>query len=457
MVVLSSCNTLDCIDMKRLFFLIFLSIASMALVNAQTRVMVMDIKAEIDPPMKRYVELAIEHAEETNADIVIIEMDTYGGVLTDAKEIVDILMRFRKPLWVFINADAASAGALISIACDSIYMSPGASIGAASVVDGSGQKLPDKYQSYMRSIMRSTAEENKRDPRIAEAMVDEDVSLDSIKPHGKILTFSTSEAIKYGYCEGKVNSVDEILKRNGVESYTKDHFELGAVDSIIAFFLNPYISGLLIMMIMAGIYFEIQAPGLGLAGLLAVIALVLYLVPYFLSGLAEYWEVLAFMIGIGLIAVEIFIIPGFGVTGISGIIIVIMSLVLIMLNNDAFNFDFVAGNDILIAMTVSAGGVIGSILLLFIGGTKIQNTKAFDRVALTDTMDRSKGYTSSFLKESMQGKRGVAHTVLRPGGKVSIDGVVYDAYTSGEYVEPGTQIEVIGEETTSLRVKTIVP
>jgi membrane-bound serine protease (ClpP class) len=429
----------------------------MALVNAQTRVMVMDIKAEIDPPMKRYVELAIEHAEETNADIVVIEMDTYGGVLTDAKEIVDILMRFRKPLWVFINADAASAGALISIACDSIYMSPGASIGAASVVDGSGQKLPDKYQSYMRSIMRSTAEENKRDPRIAEAMVDEDVSLDSIKPHGKILTFSTSEAIKYGYCEGKVNSVDEILKRNGVESYTKDRFELGAVDSIIAFFLNPYISGLLIMMIMAGIYFEIQAPGLGLAGLLAVIALVLYLVPYFLSGLAEYWEVLAFMIGIGLIAVEIFIIPGFGVTGISGIIIVIMSLVLIMLNNDAFNFDFVAGNDILIAMTVSAGGVIGSILLLFIGGTKIQNTKAFDRVALTDTMDRSKGYTSSFLKESMQGKRGVAHTVLRPGGKVNIDGVVYDAYTSGEYVEPGTQIEVVGEETTSLRVKTIVP
>jgi membrane-bound serine protease (ClpP class) len=442
--------------MNRVLLLIFLSLVAVSFSRGQqTQVMVMDIKAEIDPPMRRYVELAIEHAEDIEADVVIIEMDTYGGVLTDAKEIVDILMKFKKPLWVFINADAASAGALISIACDSIYMSPGASIGAASVVDGSGQKLPDKYQSYMRSIMRSTAEENHRDPRIAEAMVDEDVPLDSIKPAGKILTFSTSEAIKHNYCEGKVNSIDEILRKNKIESYTIEHYELSAVDSIIAFFMNPVISGLLIMMIMAGIYFEIQAPGLGLAGLLAVIALVLYLVPYFLSGLAEYWEVLALIGGIALIGVEILILPGFGVAGISGIVIVISSLVLIMLNNDAFNFDFVGGNDILIALTVSAGGVIGGILLLFIGGSKLQDTKAFDRVALTDTMDKSKGYTSSFLKESMTGKRGVAHTVLRPGGKVNIDGVIYDAYTGGEFVEPGIEIVVIGDETTSLRVKPI--
>jgi membrane-bound serine protease (ClpP class) len=133
-----------------------------------------------------------------------------------------------------------------------------------------------------------------------------------------------------------------------------------------------------------------------------------------------------------------------------------MSLVLIMLNNDAFNFDLVEGNDILVAMTVSAGGVIGGILLLFVGGTKIQDTKAFDRVALTNTMDKSQGYTSSFLKESMSGKRGVAHTVLKPGGKVSIDGVIYDAYTSGEYLESGTEIVVVGDETTSLRVRQYV-
>ena len=171
-----------------ILFFIWLSLTAFA---QKKTVMVMEIKSEIDPRVTRYVDLALKHAEETKADIVIIEMDTYGGVLTDAKDIVDKIMSLKKPVWVFINADAASAGALISIACDSIYMAPGASIGAATVVDGSGQKAPDKYQSYMRSIMRSTAEENKRNPTIAEGMVDEDVVLDSVKRVGQVITFST--------------------------------------------------------------------------------------------------------------------------------------------------------------------------------------------------------------------------------------------------------------------------
>src|SRR5882762_4615094 len=180
------------------------------------KVMVMEIKDEIDPRMNRYVELALAHAVEIKADYVIVEMDTYGGTLTDAKEIVQKIIDFKKPIWAFINSDAASAGALISIACDSIYMSPGASIGAATVVEGDGKAAPDKYQSYMRSIMRSTAEENHRDPRIAEGMVDERVVVDSIKQAGKVITFTTNEAIKYHYCEAKVNSIEEILKRNKI-------------------------------------------------------------------------------------------------------------------------------------------------------------------------------------------------------------------------------------------------
>src|SRR5688572_8547674 len=149
--------------------------------DTKQKVMVMEIKAEIDPRMTRYVMLALDHARSIEADIVIVEMDSYGGVLTDAKEITQMIMDYKKPIWVFINSDAASAGALISIACDSIYMSPGASIGAATVVNGTdGSEAPDKYQSYMRSIMRSTAEENGRDPRVAEAMVDERTVIDSV-------------------------------------------------------------------------------------------------------------------------------------------------------------------------------------------------------------------------------------------------------------------------------------
>jgi membrane-bound serine protease (ClpP class) len=436
---------------KPLAILLLLFLPS--LVFSQTKVMVMEIKAEIDPRMTRYVDLALHHAEEISAEVVIIEMDTYGGVLTDAKDIVDRIMAFKKPVWVFINSDAASAGALISIACDSIYMSPAASIGAATVVDGTGERAPDKYQSYMRSIMRSTAEENHRNPTIAEGMVDEQVELDSVKKIGQVITFSTSEAIRHGYCEGKVESIEEILKKNGLDNFEIDRFQLSSTDTIIAFFLNPFISGLLILAIIGGIYFEMQTPGMGFAGLAALVALILYLVPYYLNGLAENWEIIAFFAGIALIGLEVFVIPGFGVAGFAGITVTVGSLVLIMLNNDAFDFEFVRMDDILVSLAAAMGGMLGGVVLLFVGGARIVNTKFYKRIALTETQEKSKGYTSNFNKVSMVTKKGIAHTVLRPSGKIVIEGQLYDAFTRGEYVEKGQPVEVINETGSSLQVK----
>lgn len=413
----------------------------------------MEIKSEIDPRMTRYVDLALTHAGKINADLVVIEMDTYGGVLTNAKEIVDKIMQFKKPVYVFINSDAASAGALISIACDSIYMSPGASIGAATVVDGSGQKAPDKYQSYMRSIMRSTAEENKRDPLIAEGMVDEDVEIKGIKEAGKILTFSTSEALANGYCEAKVSSIEEVLKRSNLSNASVEKFQLGASEKIISLVLNPFISGILILIIIAGIYFEMQAPGLGFAGLAALVALILYLVPYYLNGLAENWEIIAFFIGIVLIAFEIFVIPGFGIAGISGIIITVFSLVLIMVNNDSFDFEFVKLNDLLIALAAAMGGLLGGGVLLFVFGANLSKTRFYSKVALTDTQERTKGYVATDVQPGLVGKIGEAYTVLRPSGKVMLEGKVYDAYTRGDFIEKGQHVEVISDEGSTLKVK----
>lgn len=419
----------------------------------EKKVMVMEIRQEIDPRMTRYVNLALQHAENIEADAIIIDMDTYGGVLTDAKDIVDQLMAVKKPLWVFINSDAASAGALISIACDSIYMAPGASIGAATVVDGSGGRAADKYQSYMRSIMRATAEENHRDPRIAEGMVDEAVELDSIKKSNQVITFSTSEAIRHGYCEAKVNSIDEILRLNHLEGASIERFQLSTAERVISFFLNPFISGILILVILGGIYFEMQTPGVGFAGAAALVALVLYLVPYYLNGLADNWEIIAFFVGLVLIALEIFVLPGFGVAGIAGILLTIMALVLIMINNDAFDFEFVRMNDIMLAMVAAIGGLLGGAVLFFAAGARLVDTKFFRRVALTDTQQSTAGYTSGVSDPSLTGRRGVAYTVLRPSGKVQIDDVVYDASTRGEYVDAGKPVEVINQSGSSLQVK----
>lgn len=437
---------------KSLLTLISLLLA-IGLSAQQKKVFVMEIKSEIDPRVTRYVDLALKEATLIKADIVLVEMDTYGGVFTHAKEIVDKIMDFDRPVWVYINSDAASAGALISIACDSIYMSPGATIGAATVVDGSGQKAPDKYQSYMRSIMRATAEENGRNPQIAEGMVDEDLEIKGIKPAGKIITFSTSEALQHGYCEAKVNSIEEILQRNSMKDYEIIRFRLGITERIISLVLNPFISGILILIIIAGIYFEMQSPGLGFAGLAALVALVLYLVPYYLNGLAENWEIIAFFIGVVLVALEIFVIPGFGVAGISGIVLMITSLVLIMINNDAFNFEFVSMKDVLYALAAAMGGISGGTVLLFVMGANLSNTRLYKKVALTDTQDSRQGYVSNPQTESLKGKTGYAHTVLRPSGKIIIDGKLYDAYTRGDFIEKGQLIEVINDEGPALKVK----
>lgn len=418
-------------------------------------VFLLKLDSDIDPRTNRYTKLALEEAKNLEADYVIIEMDTYGGALNDADDIRTRVLEFENPIYVYINKDAASAGALISIACDSIYMTKGASIGAATVVTQDGAAAPDKYQSYMRSIMRSTAEANGRDPKIAEAMVDQDVEVDSISTEGKVITFSTSEAIKHGFCEAQVNGIEEIMNRSGVDNYDTFEYELTASDKIIDIFINPFVSGILILIILGGIYFELQTPGVGFPIIASIIALILYFTPYYLNGLAENWEIIIFFLGVVLLALEIFVIPGFGVAGVSGITMMVTSLILVMLNNDYFDFSFVPTGDLTTAVLVTFLGLIGSFILMFIGGVRLTESGLFKKIALETTLDKSSGYTSNFKKDSLMNKTGVAYTILRPSGKVEIENEIYDAYTRGSYIEKGAKIEVIGEEGTSLKVKEI--
>lgn len=418
------------------------------------RVFLMEIRGDIDPRMNRYVDLALTQATEQSADLIIIEMDTYGGAVTDANDIRTRILEYEKPVWVYIDNDAASAGALISIACDSIYMVPGANIGAATVVNGTdGMAAPDKYQSYMRGIMRSTAEKNGRDPLIAEGMVDDRVEIEGVTEAGKVITFTTSEAIANGYCEAEVASVQDILEKNEIVDYELIEYELPASEKVIAFFLNPVVSGLLILVITAGIFFELQTPGVGFPLAAAGVALVLYLVPYYLNGLAANWEIAVFFVGLILIALEIFVIPGFGVAGIAGIVCVVGSLIFMMLGNDIFDFEYVPAGEITKAATAVGAGVFGSMLLLIILGYRFTESKMFQRVALVATQKKDEGYIATFYKEDLVGKEGVAVTILRPSGRIEIDDEIYDAYTRGEYVEQGTKVLVVSQQGTSLQVR----
>ncbi len=332
-------------------FLVFFAGETNKSEKSKFLVFTFNIKEQIAMPVWRITQKSFEEAHKLGADLIILHLNTYGGLVDIADSIRTKILNSDIPVYVFIDDNAASAGALISIACDSIYMRPGGKFGAATVVNQTGEVVPDKYQSYMRATMRATAEAHgkdtlisrgdtiiswRRNPQIAEAMVDPVISIPGVTDSGKVLTFTAEEAIKNGYCEGLAKNIPEILQKAGIKDYELAEFNPTTMDNIIGFLLNPIVHGLLIMLIIGGIYFELQTPGIGFPLGVAVLGAILYFAPLYLEGLAQNWEIIVFILGIVLLLVEIFAIPGFGVTGIAGTILIVIGLTLAMVDNIVF-------------------------------------------------------------------------------------------------------------------------
>ncbi len=424
------------------------------------RVYTFDIAENIAPPAWRLTQKAFEEAESLKVDLIIIRMNTYGGMLNAADSIRTKILNNRIPVWVFIDNNAASAGALICIACDSIYMRPGASIGAATVVDQAGEVVPDKYQSFMRSMMRATAETHgrdtivsgndtiirwHRDPKIAEAMVDPSIYVEGISDTGKVLTFTTEEAERHGFCEGQAENIEEVLEQAHVESYEIVKYEATTLDKIIGLLLNPIVSGILIMILVGGIYFELQSPGIGFPIAAAALAAILYFAPHYLEGLAQNWELVIFILGLTLIAVEIFAIPGFGVAGISGILLVITALTMAMVDNIVFDWEWnIAFAEVVKKFVIVVTSMFLSLILSLYLGKQLFTSKVFAGLALDRELDTDEGFLGVESQPGeLVGKTGIAESVLRPSGKVFIDGEIYDAVSEYGYINKDEKIRVL--------------
>lgn len=428
-----------------------------------------DILQEIDPPAWRQTQKAFEFAKKSKADVIIIHMNTYGGLVDVADSIRTKIINCTIPVYVFIDNNAASAGALISIACDKIFMKKGANIGAATVVTSDGKAAPDKYQAYMRATMRSTAESHGkitviengdtitkwfRDPKFAEAMVDESIYIQGIIDTGKVITFTTNEAIKYGYCEGEAESIDEALKLAGISNYRIEKYEATITEKIIDFLINPVIHGLLIMLIIGGIYFELQTPGIGFPLVAAIFGAVLYFAPLYLEGLAENWEILIFVAGVILLLIEIFAIPGFGVTGILGIIGIVVGLALSMVDNIVFSFDGQGIPAFFKSLSVVIISATSSFFFSIYLSKKLLASTRFGELSLKTVQNISDGYIGVEMQPSfLIGKQGIAATILRPSGKVEIDNETYDAVALIGYIDKNENIEVVKYETGQLYVR----
>lgn len=439
---------------------LFLLPGTVTATGRECKVYTFPINGDIMPAQQRLVSKCLTEAREQNADLVVIRMNTYGGLVNVADSIRTMILNYPTPIWVYIDNQAASAGALIALAADRIYMHPGGSIGAASVVDQNGQPMPDKFQSFMRATMRATAESHGqvieriengdtirrwwRDPQTAEAMVGRTVA-DSTTVN--VLTFTSSEAVKNHFSEGTASSLKETLAQGGVETYTLTEYRPTTLDRLLAWLMNPVVQGIFVMMIVGGIYFELQSPGIGFALVVAILGAVLYFAPLYLEGVAQNWELILFIIGLGLLAVEIFVLPGFGIAGVAGIVAVILGLSFAAIDNDLLRHlptgEITVGwilQPILVVIIAATAALIGGLLLSkrFLTGT----TPLQRKVVLTAEMAPEQGYVSHpQVASELIGKTAEVAAVLRPSGRVIIDGIYYDAIAEeGQFIPRGKQV-----------------
>ncbi len=445
---------------RNYFLLIFIFCIHFSFGFTQTttkKVFKFNIKEEIAPPILRTTKLAFKQAEDKKADLILIEMDTYGGHVDAADEIRTIILGSKIPVWVFIENNAASAGSFISIACDSIYMKPGATIGASTVVDQTGQKLGEKYQSFMRSRMRSTAEQNGRNPDIAEAMVEWTKPIPGFEDSGKVVSLTVNEAIKYDFCDGEYNSVDELLKEEGYENYELTEYKETTISAIIRFFLRPGISGLLISIIILAIFAEIKTPGLGISSIIALAAAALYFIPHYLDGLAAYWEIALFLVGLILVLLEIFYFPGFGVAGVSGATFIFISLVFAMVRAvPSPNWiDLPNTDDLLGALVIVLLSTIAPFGLVLLFGKKLLHSKTFHRVEVAAVESSKDGYTSHHISNDVVGQIAVVTGILKPIGNVRLGEEIYEAKTHFGMIDKGAKVKIVAIENFTLIVEKV--
>lgn len=410
---------------------------------------VVPIETEIDMASFRHFRQACRQATDAHADIMVVKLNTYGGELAAADSIRTILLRQAVPTVAFVDVNAASAGALIALACDSVFMAPGASMGAATVVNGAGEAMPQKYQSYMQAIMRATAEHHGRDadgqprrnPDVAERMVSPT----------EALSFTPLQAVEAGFAEGQATDIPGMLAELGMPRCHIEYYQSSLSDDILGFLANSAVRAVLVMLILGGLYMEMRTAGIGFAGAVSVVAAVLYFLPMLVVGTVPAWVLISFIAGVVLVALEVFVIPGFGVTGICGILAVVVSLA-----GGAAAGDSISGIDITgignALITIGIGAALAIALILYL--TSRHGPAFFRRHSeLMKELKVSDGFIGVDMAPSrLVGITAKTVTDMRPAGKIKAEGKIYDAVSTGEFIPAHRTVMILKYENAQLYV-----
>ncbi len=397
----------------------------------------------VDLGIGPFLERVLDAARADHAVAVIIEIDTPGGRVDAAVEIKDLLLKSDLTTVAFINKQAISAGALIAYAHDYIIWSTGATMGAATPIQmGAGDEaepVEEKMTSYMRGIMRGTAEAKGRDPLVAEAMVDAETELPEYAPKGRLLTATDKEAEALGLLDGRAENFDEVLGLMGLESARVVRPTLNWAEKTARFLTHPVVSSALMTIGMLGILIEFYTPGFGFAGILGALSLFLFFAGHLAVNLAGLEELLLFGIGAVLIILEILVIPGMGLAGIVGAIFIALSLILALVGLDlkiAWDAGLVADAFIKFALAVVGAAVGFALAIRF-----LPSVGPVRRLVLSDIIRPDEAHAAD--RNTLPGQEGVAITDLHPGGKARVGSRKLDVVASNEYIEKGQPIRVV--------------
>jgi len=399
-----------------------------------------------------FIERSLAEAAAAGAAFVILDMDTPGGRVDAAQRIADALRDTSLPVYTYVNRRAFSAGALIALATDGIYMRPGSVMGAATPVDGTGQKAPEKIVSAMRSEMRSLAEERGLDPRIAAAMVDEDIEVEGLVEAGKLLTLTTDDAVAIGYAE-EIESLDALLAVLGASSATVVTAEANWAERIVRFFSNPIVAPFLLTLGFLGLITEIKTPSFGMAGAAGLLSLALFFGSHLIVGLAGLEDVLIFGVGLVLIGVEVFLIPGFGIFGILGAIGVLAGLYMSLLGSLPTAPDFTRAGMVLSTTVVLIAVTAWAMIRSLPRSSRLAKSGIF----LLQRTERATGYESSHPRSELVGRVGTAVTDLRPSGTGLFGEERIDVVSEQSWITEGTPIRIISAEGYRHVVRTAKP
>jgi membrane-bound serine protease (ClpP class) len=405
------------------------------------RVYVAEITREIDLELTPYINRVLSQAQDGGAAAVVLHVNTFGGRVDVATEIKDAILNSPVPVVAFVDKRAISAGALITLSASKIAMTPGGTIGAATPVYGSGAKATEKVVSFMRSEMRSTAERNHRDPAIAEAMVDENLTLadSGLKKRGQLLTMTTLEAQHAGYCDVVAPTMSEALDKLGFTNAEIVRTDLSWSESLVGILTSPVMNGILIVLGLAGVFYGVKTGHPGSISLMGLFAIAIFFGAQSLARLSGAIEILMFIAGLGLIAIEVFVIPGFGIPGIIGGLLLVASLFLSLVGN----FSLMTYDSLAVPLYTLAASLVGVTILFALMLHYLPNSAMFDRFVLKSADGSAVGYLAASELSHLLGHVGEAVTTLRPAGLAHIGSGRFDVIAQGEFIRAGEPVEVI--------------